>query len=87
MQEINIINCKNCGNSFAGKFCNNCGEKVYTDHDKSFAHILKRYFISLHTSTINFSEHLFFFLRNQDLYPRNFVMAYAIDISDHFRFL
>jgi Protein of unknown function (DUF3667) len=44
MQEINIISCKNCGNSFAGKFCNNCGEKVYTDHDKSFAHIFEEIF-------------------------------------------
>jgi hypothetical protein len=27
--------CKNCGNSFRGKFCNNCGEKVYSEKDKS----------------------------------------------------
>ncbi len=32
--------CKNCGNHFQGKFCNNCGEKVYTDHDKSLSHFL-----------------------------------------------
>jgi hypothetical protein len=34
------IVCKNCGNSFSGKFCNNCGEKVYTDKDRSVAHLL-----------------------------------------------
>src|SRR6478735_3471772 len=44
MQDTNIINCKNCGNSFAGRFCNNCGEKVYTDHDKSIAHIFEEIF-------------------------------------------
>ncbi|MFT3909683.1 MAG: DUF3667 domain-containing protein [Ferruginibacter sp.] len=36
--------CKNCGNHFTGKFCNNCGEKVYTDHDKSFGHFLHETF-------------------------------------------
>ena len=29
------ITCKNCNNQFTGKFCNTCGEKVYTDKDKS----------------------------------------------------
>lgn len=31
--------CKACGNSFTGKYCNQCGEKVYTDHDKSVVHV------------------------------------------------
>jgi len=35
------IPCKNCGNYFSGKFCNACGEKVYTSHDKSMAHIFE----------------------------------------------
>lgn len=39
MQEATIV-CKNCGNQFNGKFCNNCGEKVYTEHDKTFGHFL-----------------------------------------------
>lgn len=34
------IICKNCGNNFFGKFCNICGEKVYTEKDKSVNHIL-----------------------------------------------
>src|SRR5688500_11303954 len=36
--------CKSCGNVFTGKFCNQCGEKVYTDHDKSMGHILEEGF-------------------------------------------
>lgn len=32
--------CKNCGNSFSGKFCNNCGEKVYSEKDKSVKHLV-----------------------------------------------
>jgi Protein of unknown function (DUF3667) len=39
-----IITCKNCGNHFKGKFCSNCGEKVYTSHDKSLAHIFEEAF-------------------------------------------
>jgi hypothetical protein len=31
--------CKTCGNSFTGKYCNQCGEKVYTEHDKSIVHV------------------------------------------------
>jgi hypothetical protein len=33
--------CKNCGNQFSGKYCNTCGEKVYTDHDKSILHFFE----------------------------------------------
>ncbi len=33
--------CKNCGNIFTGTYCNQCGEKHYTDHDKSIKHILE----------------------------------------------
>lgn len=42
MQEAII--CKNCGNQFKGRFCNNCGEKVYTEHDKTFGHFLHETF-------------------------------------------
>src|SRR5690349_21293596 len=43
MQDA-LIACKNCGNQFTGKFCNNCGEKVYTEHDKTFAHFIEESF-------------------------------------------
>ncbi len=38
------IICKNCGNFFTGKFCNNCGEKVYTNKDRSVIHLLSEGF-------------------------------------------
>ena len=41
MATSTIHTCKNCGNQFTGKYCNVCGEKVYTDHDKSIAHFLE----------------------------------------------
>ncbi len=34
-----FFTCINCGNTFEGKFCNACGEKFYTDKDKSFKHL------------------------------------------------
>ncbi|RYY46266.1 MAG: DUF3667 domain-containing protein [Chitinophagaceae bacterium] len=36
--------CKNCGNHFTGKFCNNCGEKVYSDKDKVVSHLVEEGF-------------------------------------------
>lgn len=33
--------CKNCQTVFEGKFCNHCGQKHYTAHDKNLAHILE----------------------------------------------
>lgn len=43
MNDENIV-CKNCGNQFAGSYCNQCGEKVYTHHDKSIGHIFEEGF-------------------------------------------
>ena len=36
--------CKNCGNRFTGKYCNVCGEKVYTEKDKSIKYIIEEGF-------------------------------------------
>ncbi|HYC28330.1 MAG TPA: DUF3667 domain-containing protein [Chitinophagaceae bacterium] len=43
MQEGTIV-CKNCHNQFHGEYCNKCGEKVYTDHDKTLGHFLEESF-------------------------------------------
>jgi hypothetical protein len=34
-------NCRNCNNKFSGNYCNMCGEKIYTMHDKSISHFFK----------------------------------------------
>jgi hypothetical protein len=36
--------CKNCITQFTGKFCNACGQKVYTDSDKSIHHVFTELF-------------------------------------------
>jgi hypothetical protein len=42
--QTEIITCKNCGNQFSGNYCNNCGEKVFTEHDRTAAHFLEEGF-------------------------------------------
>lgn len=37
-------NCLNCGNLFTGNYCNQCGEKVYHDHDRSIGHFFEEAF-------------------------------------------
>jgi hypothetical protein len=38
------LTCKNCGNHFQGKYCNQCGEKVYSPKDKSMVHVIEEVF-------------------------------------------
>lgn len=46
--NISSIQCTNCGKPVEGRYCGHCGEKVYTDHDKSFSHLFEEGF---HTVT------------------------------------
>lgn len=36
--------CKSCGNKFTGKYCNSCGEKVYTINDKRIKNLFSEAF-------------------------------------------
>jgi hypothetical protein len=36
--------CKNCAQHFVGKYCNNCGEKRYSEKDKVLAHLFEEGF-------------------------------------------
>jgi hypothetical protein len=42
--EQQTHNCKNCSNEFIGKYCNVCGEKVFTDQDKKVLHLFEEGF-------------------------------------------
>lgn len=39
-----MTTCKNCNKHFTGNYCNNCGEKLYTAHDKSIKHLFEEGF-------------------------------------------
>lgn len=36
--------CKNCNNRFSGKYCNACGEKIYTEKDKKISYLFAEAF-------------------------------------------
>ena len=36
--------CKNCGDVIKGKYCSNCGEKIYSEKDKNVWHLLEEAF-------------------------------------------
>lgn len=36
--------CKNCQSEFKGKYCNQCGQKFYTEKDKSVSHLIEESF-------------------------------------------
>src|ERR671913_130444 len=52
------LSCKHCGNYFSGKYCNKCGEKVYTDHEKSIPHFFEEAFHFLTHLKAHFSPPL-----------------------------
>ncbi|RYY30027.1 MAG: DUF3667 domain-containing protein [Chitinophagaceae bacterium] len=43
--DLSPVNtCKNCNQSFTGNYCNYCGEKVYSGHDKEIKHVFEEVF-------------------------------------------
>lgn len=38
---MEMTTCINCGNSFTGQYCNQCGQKIFTAKDKTFKGILE----------------------------------------------
>src|SRR6476469_3259094 len=44
LMQSTTVTCKNCGNHFEGEYCNICGEKIYHEHDKRFAHFIEEAF-------------------------------------------
>jgi len=65
--------CQNCQNSFEGRFCNQCGEKVYTSHDRSLKHIFEEFahFVS------HFDNKLFISLRTIFFRPGQLSLDYC----------
>lgn len=36
--------CRNCNSEFTGNYCNNCGQKLFSSHDKSIKNLLEEIF-------------------------------------------
>ena len=41
---LTVYTCKNCGNTFQGKYCNICGEKTFSENDKKISHFFEEGF-------------------------------------------
>lgn len=41
--NTNTIACRNCGNTFTGTYCNKCGEKKFSAHDKRIGHLVEEF--------------------------------------------
>ncbi|WP_295236948.1 DUF3667 domain-containing protein [Sediminibacterium sp.] len=68
--------CKNCGKQFTGKFCSFCGQKKYTDKDKSLAHIVEE---ALHFLT-HFEGSFFTSIKAILLHPGKLTADYCAGI-------
>jgi hypothetical protein len=41
---MTTLTCKNCNTAFEGRYCSNCGQKDYTEKDKSVKHLIEEVF-------------------------------------------
>lgn len=68
--------CKNCQNQFTGKFCNQCGQKVYQESDKSVMHLFEEIFHFL----THFEGSFLTSIKTILLYPGKLSMDYCAGI-------
>jgi hypothetical protein len=65
--------CKNCSNQYTGKFCNNCGEKVFDNHSKRVTHLFGEAFHFL----THFEGSFFTTLKTIIIKPGQFSLDYC----------
>lgn len=68
-----ITICRNCGVAFAGNYCNNCGEKKFSDKDRSVWNLMKE---GLHFLT-HLEGTFFTTLKNILFKPGQFALDYC----------
>jgi hypothetical protein len=66
-------NCKSCGNSFSGNYCNECGEKVLHAADRSFKQFAETIFKSITFADSKFIKTLWLVLINPGFLSKEFV--------------
>ena len=74
------IKCKNCESILNGKFCSNCGQKIYSERDKSLSNISEEV---LHFMT-HFEGKLFNTLKVIYLYPGKLSLDYSSGIRQKY---
>ena len=64
--------CVTCGNEFAGKFCNRCGEKIVSQHDRTIMHFLGEVFHMITHADGKLFRNLRLILVNPGMLSKNF---------------
>lgn len=65
--------CKSCGNTFAGLYCNQCGEKVIEPHDRKFKTFLGSVLIATTFIDNKFIKSLWLTIKNPGFLSREYV--------------
>jgi hypothetical protein len=72
--------CRNCNSDFKGNYCNNCGQKLFSSHDKSLKNLLNEL---LHFLT-HFEGTFFTTLKNIFFYPSKVSIDYCNGIRKRY---
>lgn len=73
VEELNV--CKTCSNEFVGKFCNRCGEKVISQHDRSIIHFLEGVFHVITHVDSKIFKNLKLMITNPGILSKNYAMG------------
>lgn len=71
--EIVTNNCKNCSKVFSGKFCSECGQKIFSESDMSFKNI----FLEIFHFATHFEGTFFTSIKTIFLYPSKMTLDYC----------
>jgi hypothetical protein len=66
------ITCKSCGNTFAGNYCNQCGEKVIRASDRSFKTFLSNLLVAITFADSKMIKTLWLVLKKPGFISREF---------------
>lgn len=72
--------CRNCNSRFTGNYCNNCGQKLFSSHDKSLKNLLEEVFHFL----THFEGTFFTTLKNIFFYPSKVSNDYCSGIRKRY---
>lgn len=68
-----VRTCVSCGNVFAGRYCNRCGEEVIEESDKSFVHALINSFTEIFSADNRLARTARLMVRNTGQYSLNYI--------------
>src|SRR5688572_3875486 len=67
--------CKNCSNEFQGRFCNQCGEEIIAQHERSILHFLENVFHTITHADSKIFKNLRLILVNPGMLSKNLAIG------------